>query len=118
MSNSGYKSEGKVVDHVLTGTVTVGDIVPMGDVVGKALSSGVSGETISVQVAGRFEVAKTTGTAWNQGDKLDWDSSASEFHKGLTPAAGDVTGCAFAAADAAIGDATAEVIFANPGTAN
>jgi hypothetical protein len=56
------------------------------------------------------------GTAWNQGDKLDWDVSEQEFHKGLSSALGDVTDCAIAAVDAASGDATGDVILIDGGT--
>lgn len=113
-----YKQPGTVLDHVAGATITSGQVVEMGDSVGIALNSAASGETVAVAVEGVFEVAKTTGTAWNQGDKLDWDTSASKFHKGITPATGDITGCAIAAAAAASGDATATVKLTNPGTVN
>jgi predicted RecA/RadA family phage recombinase len=98
--------------------VSSGQIIELGDSIAVALNDIPDTETGAVGVEGVYSVAKKSGTAWNAGDKLDWDKSASEFHKGITPATGDITGCAIAAADAASGDTTATVKLTNPGTVN
>ena len=109
--------EGEVLDYVCTGTVTAGDVVLMGHTVGIALTSGVSGDTIAVGVDGVFEVPKTTGSAWVQGNKLLWDVSATKFDVyGATPAAGDVMGAAVVAAAATSGATTGYVLL-TPGNA-
>ena len=91
--------------------ISAGDVVEIGNMVGIADVDIANGETGTVTIAGVHTVAKTTGTAWSQGDMIDWDTSASEFHTGLTPATGDITDCAIAAADAASGAATGEVLL-------
>ena len=99
--------------------ISADDVVEMQNIVGVALADIPDTESGSVRVTGVFTLAKTSGTAWTQGDTLDWDTSTGEFHKGLTPATGDITGCAVAGADAASGDDTAEVLLARiPGTIN
>lgn len=57
-----YIESGEVKDLVLSGTVTSGSIVEIGDLVGIALGSGVSGETVAVALEGVFEVTKVTGS--------------------------------------------------------
>lgn len=104
-----YVGEGKVIDYVAGGTISAGDVVVTGDTVGIALVDMVSGETGAVAIEGIFTVAKTTGTAWVQGDAIDWDASASEFHKGVTPAAGDVVSAGIATAAAASAAATGQL---------
>ncbi len=112
-----FKQDGAVLDHVAGGAIASGAIVPMGDSVSVALvAAAASGDVISVATEGVFEVPKTTGTAWVQGDKLDWDASAVKFDKAIAvPASGDIEDCAYAAADAASGDTTGLVKLANPG---
>ena len=112
-----FSQEGKVLDHVSGGVIASGAIVPMGDSIGVALkAAAASGETIAVGVEGVFSLAKTTGTAWVQGDKLDYDASTAKMDKAIAvPAAGDIEDCAYAAADAASGATTGLVKLANPG---
>lgn len=113
-----YRQPGEVVEHTAGASISSGDVVELGDSVGVALGDAESGDKVSVRIEGVFDLAKTTGTSWSQGDKLDWDTSAGEFHKGLTPASGDVTGCAIAAEDAASGDTSGLVKLTNPGAVN
>lgn len=116
-----YVSEGKVVTYSNgTGSdISAGDEVVVGDSVGVALVDIADGEDGSVSLSGRYKNApKATGTAWSQGDELDYDSSTGEFTKGLSAASGDVSGCAIAAEDAVAGASTAEIILTNPGTAS
>jgi predicted RecA/RadA family phage recombinase len=99
--------------------INADDVVEIQNIVGVALADIPDGESGSVRVTGVFSLAKTSGTAWTQGDTLDWDTSEGEFHKGLTPSTGDITGCAVAAEDAASGDATGQVLLNRlPGTIN
>jgi len=112
-----YVNSGDTVEYTASGAVASGAVVVIGDAVAVALAAAAaSGDVIAVSRKGRFTLAKTTGTAWNQGDKLDWDVSEQEFHKGLSSALGDVTDCAIAAVDAASGDATGDVILIDGGT--
>lgn len=101
------------------GDVAVNTIVEVGGCIGVTLEAIADGATGEVALEGVFSgVAKTTGTAWVQGDAIDWDTSASKFHKGLTPASGDITGTCFAFAAAASGDATGTIKLSNSGTVN
>lgn len=112
-----YLQEGAVLKHTAGSDINSNEIVVIGDSVAVALVDIDSGETGSVQTEGVFDLPKVSGTSWSQGDKLDWDSSEGAFGKGITSEAGDVTGCAIAAADAESGDTTGEVKLTNPGTA-
>lgn len=95
--------------------VASGDVVVLDDTIGIAQVDIADTEDGSVAIAGAHEVPKTTGTAWAQGEKLDWDDSVGEFVPGATPAAGDVLECGVAAADAAAADAVGEIRL-TPGT--
>ncbi len=91
--------------------ISAGDVVEIGNMVGIADVDAASGENFTVTIAGVHTVAKTTGTAWAQGDMIDWDTSAEEFHTGLTPATGDITDCAIAAAAAGSAAATGQILL-------
>ena len=104
-----YVGEGKVLDYVAGGTITAGDAVITGSTVGIAIVDMVSGETGAIGIEGVFTVTKVAGTAWVQGDKIDWDASATAFQKGVTPAAGDVVGAGIASVAAASAATTAQL---------
>jgi predicted RecA/RadA family phage recombinase len=113
-----FKQAGDSVTYINAGSaIAAGAVVVMGDSVGVAAVdiAATPGQGV-VDLEGVFEVPKTTGTAWVLGDKLDYDISAAEFHKGLSTAIGDIAGCAIAFAAAASGAATGLVKLQNPGT--
>lgn len=106
-----YVAEGGIIQYSNTGAaISSGDVVVTGDIVGIALTDIAATTGVgSVATEGVFTVAKTAGTAWTQGAALDWDASASAFHDGVTPAAGDVVGCGVAYAAAASGATTGQI---------
>lgn len=112
-----YKQPGEVLEHANASgsAISAGDVVVMGDIVGIALVDIPDGESGSVAIEGVFTVAKVAGTAWAQGDKIDWDASAGAFDLGVTPASGDVTLAGVAAVAAASAATTAELKL-TPGT--
>ncbi len=57
-----YIESGELKDHVASGTITSGQIVEIGDMVGVALGSAASGETVVVKLDGVFELPKVTGS--------------------------------------------------------
>lgn len=112
-----YRQPGLILDHSNRSgnAIAAGDIVVMGDTVGIANVDIADGESGAVSIEGVHEVPKVAGTAWTQGDKLDWDASAGAFAKGATPDAGDVIGCGVAALDAGAAD-TVGWVKLTPGT--
>lgn len=113
-----FKQPGKVIDHTNASGVdiAVGDVVVMGDIVGVALVDIPDTETGSVSIEGVHEVPKATGTAWTQGDSLDWDGAAGAFELDkTTPVAGDVENVGIAAADA-LSAAALGLVKLTPGT--
>lgn len=102
-----FVAEGKIVKYSNTGSaISSGDVVAFASGVGVAVTDIEATTGIgSVMVEGVFLLAKATGTAWSQGDKLYWDSSASKFTK--TASGNKPAGTAYA--DAASGDATGYV---------
>jgi predicted RecA/RadA family phage recombinase len=98
------------------GPVASGAVVKLSHSLGIALVDIASGTTGSVAVEGVVrDVPKTTGAAWVQGEKLQWDVSAGKFaNSAATPATGDITGAAIAWLAAASADATG-VIKLTPG---
>lgn len=112
---STYKQKGDVLDHTAGGAIAVNEVVVMGDIVGVANVALATGEEGAVSIEGVFQVTKVAGTAWSQGDKLDFDGTAEAFDKGLTAGAGDVATCAVAAA-AAGSAATTGLVKLTPGS--
>jgi len=117
-----FEKEGDTLE-VTNGTgskISSGDVVEYGALVGVALADIAVGDSGSVRFSGKFNsMPKATGSAWTAGDLLDWDTSAGKFDKGITPATGDITGCAVAAADAASGDTSGMVLLSRQaGTVN
>ena len=102
-----YKQPGNTLDYTPGSAVTAGDILVVGNCIAIAPTDIAANATGAVDVEGVFEVPKATGTAWNLGDSVDYDVSATTFGKGITPATGDVTKAAICAKAAAAGDAVA-----------
>lgn len=113
-----FRQPGKVLTWTngTGGAVAAGDVVVMGDAVGVALVDIPNGEAGSVSVTGVHDLPKD-GSALTQGDLLDWDVDNGQFIPSAAPGVGNthVRRVAYAAADAAAGDATAEVVLENPG---
>ena len=110
-----YVQPGNTLTHTAAAAISSGDIVPMNDIVGVALGDIANGSDGEVMVTGVFTVTKVAGTAFAQGDKLNWDDSNGYFTKSTTAAAGDVTSAGVAAA-AALSAATVCNILLTPGT--
>lgn len=103
-------SDGYVANVVLSGTVASGDVVIQGDIIGIAVTDGVSGDTIAVNIKGAYSLTKKSALAITQGDKVYWDATPGEVTK--TEADGVLIGSAFE--DAAGGDATVIVLLSRP----
>jgi len=110
-----YLNDGAVIDYVAGSAITSGDVVAMNDTVGIAMDDIASGSTGPVRIEGVFSVTKTAGVAWVVGDSIDWDASTSSFHKGITPAAGDIALCCVCV-EAADSSATTGKVKLTPGT--
>lgn len=119
MANN-YVSPGDVIDYTNGGSaISAGDVVRVGQVLGIALVDIANGATGSVQIRGRFTVAKVSAAVIAQGESLTWDASASAFDdNAATPATGDVQGPpAVAAAAYGSGTTSMDVILTGvPGT--
>lgn len=103
--------EGEVFNVLLSGTVAAGEVVEMGDLIGVAVSGGVSGDTIAVNTEGVYEVAKRTGESFTQGQKIYWDKSVNSLTTDLDPAGspGRAIFAGYAYVAAAVNDTTAQV---------
>lgn len=85
----------------LSGTVSAGDVVVDGDLIGVYLEGGDSGDKVTVQYGGEiWYVAKESGVAWSKGDQVAWNDSSNYATKTMT--AGKWLGVV--KADAASGD--------------
>ncbi|HYF17694.1 MAG TPA: DUF2190 family protein [Ramlibacter sp.] len=112
MAAGDYVQPGKVMNYTNAGSaITKGSVVKVGKFLGVALVDIANGASGAVQVEGVFEVAKTAGTAWAQGDTVNWDVSASKFDANTaTPATGDVSGPPAIAWEAAASGATTGLV--------
>jgi len=98
---------GKSINVLLAATISSGDALQIGDMLGVASVDGISGQTIAFRVMEVFNLPKTTAQVLAQGDVVNWDASAGaagEVTGAATAAAGDVTGfgVAWEAADGTV----------------
>lgn len=100
------------------GSVTAGKVAIVGAHVGVAVNSAAIGEPYEVALDGVYQLPKSAGAAWTQGQPLMWDASAAAFAAVGTPATGDVTSGGFTAfADAGSAAVTGQVRLSGiPGT--
>lgn len=70
-------ADGDVFDYTASGNITSGQVVIMGDIGGIAVTSGVSGDVIAVNVCGVYSVTKltTSGNVFAQGAKVYHDGT-------------------------------------------
>lgn len=116
-----YITEGEVINWTNgTGAAkAAGSVIAIGQTLGVALVDIANGATGSVGLEGVFSVPKVSGAVIAQGESLLWDVSAGAFDDNLaTPAAGDISGAAAFAFEAAGNGVTSlKVRFtATPGT--
>ena len=111
-----YVQDGDVVDITAGSAYSSGDIVAQGALIGVAKGDIASGDVGAIQVSGVFTVTVPTATVVAVGDLMDWDASASNFGKGITPASGDVENAAIATGASANGVVTCDVMFTKAGT--
>lgn len=82
--------------------VTSGDVVVIGQLLGVATTDVANGAAGTACLCGVFTVPKVSGAVIAAGESLTWDVSAGAFDDNLaTPAAGDITGAAAVAFEAA-----------------
>lgn len=118
---SNHVQPGKVLDYTNTtgATILSGKVVAVGQILGVALKDIPNNTTGSVAVDGVFSVPKVSGAVIAAGESLTWDASAAAFDgNAAAPAAGDITGAAAVAFQAAgNGTTTLNVKFTGvPGT--
>ena len=85
---------GEVVDYITTGAVANGDVIPLVDRVGVALNDAVTGDSISLELDGVFEINAATADSIVFGDVLYFDAT-NRVVTILGDSVGDGTGTAF-----------------------
>lgn len=114
-----YVQRGDVLEvAAAAAAVASGQVVVVGALIGIANHPAASGQPYNATLSGVFEVPKSAGAAFTQGQPLMWDASANAFAAVATPASGDVTNAGITAWLPAASAATvAQVRFAGiPGT--
>lgn len=78
-----YIQSGDVLEYTVPAATTIasGQVVVAGDLVGVAMTSGTTGDIISVRLSGVFEVAKEAPLEIAQGDTVYWDAANSRVDK-------------------------------------
>ena len=70
--------QGAIVDYTAAATIANGDVIPLTGKVGVALDDAVSGDVISLELEGVFEITATTADAVAFGVVLYFDATARE----------------------------------------
>ena len=99
-----FIESGDVIDYTASGTITSGQIVAVGKLIGVASKSGVSGDVIPVYLKGVFTLGKEADVI-AAGDKLYFKSSNGT----VTTTSSGNTFCGYAWAAAADTDTTVAV---------
>jgi predicted RecA/RadA family phage recombinase len=76
-----YRYDGCAVTVTLAANTDSGDVVIQGSLIGIAVTSGLSGEDIAINLEGAYLLPKATGVAFTQGDRLLWDISSQHLTK-------------------------------------
>lgn len=99
-----FVQDGKTINWT-NGTgaaVASGAVVAIGQILGVALVDIANGAAGSVAIDGVFSVPKVSAAVIAAGESLVWDVSAGKFDDNLAaPAAGDISGAAAVAVEAA-----------------
>ena len=104
MAQATYIQDGDRIDYTPAATVTAGDVVVIGGLVGVALATIDAGSTGAVALRGIYSLPKATG-AINAGADVYWDATA----KKCTTTASGNTLMGRATAAAAANDTTVKV---------
>lgn len=65
--------EGEVVDYTATATIANGDVIPLVDRVGVALNDAITGDVISLELSGVFEMTADTADVISFGALVYFD---------------------------------------------
>lgn len=105
-----YLGPGETVVVTAPEDADSGEFIKVGELYGVTAVAALSGASVVLNRNGVWRLPKVTGTAWTQGQKLYWDSSAKKFthDDSKTPVR------AIAFADAASGDTTGQVLLSGP----
>lgn len=108
MAGNGYLGEGSKINYTATGAVTQGTLIQLTNLVGVALNTGVTGDTIPLAIDGEFELTKVAAadTGFTQGDAV-YVTSTGKINNTAT---GDKF-VGFASAAAVTGATTVNVIL-------
>ncbi|MCH7882122.1 MAG: DUF2190 family protein [Proteobacteria bacterium] len=85
-----YVNDGKTVNITAAANHSSGDMVVTKSLAGVAQGDVDSGDDVVLAIEGVFRFPKNTSTAIDLGDLVDYDDSADEITKAVTPASGDV----------------------------
>lgn len=115
-----FQQRGDVIRlTAIAAAVTSGQVMRIGNLLGVANHSAAIGAELECNLRGVYVVPKVAGAVIAQGETLTWDASVAAFDdNAAVPAAGDVTGAAAVAFEAAGNGVTSiAVLFTGvPGT--
>lgn len=93
---------GNVIPFTAGATTISGQVVRIGNLLGVSTADVANGAAGLASIDGVFTVPKVSAAVIAAGESLTWDASAAAFDdNAATPAAGDVTGAAAVAFEAA-----------------
>ena len=73
--------DGKSLQYTATAAIVSGEVVPMNDLHGVAITDAAIGEVVEVLLSGVFEIPKEAPLVINQGDMLYWDIATKKADK-------------------------------------
>lgn len=95
--STNYVQEGVTIDYTAGATISSGDVVVIGSLIGVALADIANGSTGPVMLKGVFDLPKKTAAVIAVGEEVLWDSSTGDFDDAAAvAAAGDHKGSVIA----------------------
>lgn len=108
---SQFVQKGEHLDYTPSSAKVAGEVVLLNKVVGICPRDIAANEASAISITGVWEVDKTTGQAWAQGEPLYWVAGTSKFS---TSASGN-TKAGYAAKAALSGDTVGQIVLMQQG---
>lgn len=117
MAQAQFRQRGETIDHKPAGSLALGDVVVLGDIIGVASTAITANTTGALQVSGTFKMVKDASTI-AAGNRLYWNATGDPVggvagSGALTTNAAGAIFAGFAIAAAATGDASVEILLAD-----
>lgn len=73
-----FVQPGQTISVVAPADVSSGDLVVVGSIFGVAVTDAAEDDAVEISTGGVYDLPRTDGVAWTQGQRVYWDATAGE----------------------------------------